>query len=173
MSKYTVSEVDISNGVPDYVESVFHEIFPEEGNYSLEYARGLTPAGCMKVFTLDSDGGIAGFSTLMYCGNTVYILFLGIREAYRGRGIASDYLTSITCNPDCTYLIDCHAELIPFYERFGFTTTGYRLEYEGEWFEIITRGTMSICETAECMRWIGTTEHPDSGLFDPAGACII
>jgi len=172
---HSISDIDTTSAVPDDTERMFHEIFPDEGDFSLEYVRSRCPVnGTIRIQVIRSSGTVAGFSTLLEYGGTLYILFLGIREAFRGKGIATSYLESLVHdNSEKTLLIDCHDELISFYSRFGFLETGYRLEYEGEWFEIITRGMMNVSDTVECMKWIGTHLHTDSGLFNQSGTCVL
>jgi ribosomal protein S18 acetylase RimI-like enzyme len=72
----------------------------------------------------DVAGRVVGFVTAVGDGElAAFVPFLEVLPAYRGRGIGRELLRRALERLDGRYSVDlvCDDELVPFYERLGFT----------------------------------------------------
>ncbi len=67
---------------------------------------------------------ISGAVATKYGRDEVYLTFVSTRKAYRRKGLAKSIINHIARqNKDRKVILMCEAELLPFYEKLGFTHT--------------------------------------------------
>ncbi len=72
----------------------------------------------------DATGGVVGFVTAIGDGVlAAYLPLLEVLPEWQGQGIGSELVRRVLAELDPRYMVDlvCDEDLVPFYERLGFT----------------------------------------------------
>jgi GNAT superfamily N-acetyltransferase len=131
------------------LERILKEQFPKEEYFSLEDQLALQDRGEVEVNAIYEGKTLLGIMTLRLAQEMVYLFFLAIDRPYQGKGYGQESLRAIKERyPEKAIAVDF--ELVDhkaanslqrqrrrkFYEKAGFSETGWGLSYRGVDYEI-------------------------------------
>lgn len=135
------------------IEALNAEAFPEPERTSYDDMLLAEKAGCGGLFAALEDGEFVGFTYLLWQEGILYIYYLAVEPALRGRGCGSRIIGTLAemypgrimalsaeTPPDRSDTEDIRSRRIRFYERNGFVDDRRPVPWRGIPFDMMYRG---------------------------------
>ena len=135
------------------IEALNDEAFPEPERTSYDDMLLAEKAGCGGLYAVLEDGSFAGFTYLLWQEEILYIYYLAVEPALRGRGCGSRIIGALAelyprhimalsaeTPPDRSDSGDIRSRRIAFYERNGFVDDRRPIPWRGIPFDMMYRG---------------------------------
>ena len=136
----------------DYAQVVrlYEEAFPPTEQIDLGLLNSLAAKDGVDFLAYYDDGEFCGFSYSIACTDYLYLLFLAVDGAQRSKGLGARILAHLAeAHPDCATVLeiesldpdapnyDLRLARARFYERNGFSFTGYDMVTPGMTYTIM------------------------------------
>lgn len=135
-------------------KELLYEAFPRQELFPFWMLRVMARRGCVDFFAYYDGQEFAGLSYTIVGDRCAFVLYLAVNSRVRSRGYGSAILADIAASyPGKPISLDIEpvesdapnyeqrVKRLRFYERNGFARTGYRVEGEGEVYEVLANST--------------------------------
>lgn len=143
----------VTPALPEYqfVVEMYHEAFPTNEKLPLWYLQFLTLRNGISFTAYYDNNQIVGMSYTTKTTNTIFVLYLATNAQFRSRGYGTKILRQLIAeNPNQEIVLniepqdvsaanaDQRAKRLRFYQKNGFTLTGYVIEDSNQKFDILS-----------------------------------
>ncbi|MCD8040966.1 MAG: GNAT family N-acetyltransferase [Clostridia bacterium] len=135
------------------VKRLYKSAFPANERPPFFMILNKAKKGKGELFAAESNGSFIGLANTVTHKQTVYLFFLAVDSAVRGKGYGSEILTEIKRRYNDKKIILCMEELDTsaknfeerikrkrFYERNGFNLSGIKSVEAGVWYDLLVYG---------------------------------
>ncbi len=117
----------------------------KEMRYPFEELIPYFKKGDMHLYAAFSEGVCVGFSVIILCRSSLYVLFLVVDEKQRSKGYGTAILDALKKEyPDLFFVLDCEADRVSFYERCGIHDTGYKMVFRDTLLYVMSESQLDL-----------------------------
>lgn len=156
--------------IPDRLRKINESSFSKAVGYTSEELEAMKDGEIIEFYEVSDDGTAVGFATVVPGNPGSYLLLLAVDGSMRGHGYGSEILGEIRRMYGSPILLDCEANLVPFYERNGYSHSGYAMLYKGVRYEMMVQGEARLEDFGEAVCRLGEVESDPTFLVCPDGS---
>lgn len=165
-----MTKIPLGIRIPDRLREINESSFSKAVGYTSEEVEAMKDGEVIEFYEASDNGMTVGFAAVVPGNPGSYLLLLAVAGSIRGRGYGSEILGEVRRLYGSPILLDCEAHLVQFYERNGYSHSGYAMLYKGVRYEMMVQGEARLEDFNEAMERLGEVESDPTFLVCPDGS---